>query len=168
MGSKIEAVLAGKLSDGKRLANKTGWSLAMAEHENRPCVLKPREQDSQLRFKRQQLASADAALRLWVVRVPCGLLSLMYIAAPIVVAIDATKWQDWALVWVLVVISIPYGFDLGWIAVAGRSRLIRQLLTGISPRDQGLLDMNSKQLDGPTSTGKPANGVSVSHNQDGP
>ncbi len=107
----------------------------MAGKETRQPAVDRQKRGNAVRFRRRAWLAADAALRLWIVRVPCGVMSLLMLAAPTLAAIDATTWRDWLGLGGMLPGAVLLGRELALVAILGKSRLLRFMLSGVSPED---------------------------------
>lgn len=79
-------------------------------------------------FRRQSLRAADAALALWIVRIPCGLFALVTVASLVDLWLGAIV-VNVSLIAVTVYLS-ALALELGDVALRGKSFYLRFVLSG--------------------------------------
>ncbi|HUT93198.1 MAG TPA: hypothetical protein VMY37_27285 [Thermoguttaceae bacterium] len=107
-----------------------------AEKEpNEPITAKPGTPEHQRQFDRQALRAADAALRLGIVRVGCGVVALAMFAMMFASAMDMPDHGPWTHVSTLV-FSLVLFVETAHVALRGRSVFLRFLLSGAKRRPE--------------------------------
>jgi hypothetical protein len=100
------------------------------DHE-RECRItaRPGTPEYQRQFNQQALAAADAALRMWTVRVPCGLFAVMSVCLAFSFA---AHFRQSPLEHGLMVIELlTVALETGSVALRGKSLYFRWLLSGV-------------------------------------
>jgi hypothetical protein len=88
-------------------------------------------------FRGQALQAADAALALWIVRIPCGVIALLMIICLVLCWLNASV-VDLNLL-LLTVCVLTFTIDFGNVALRGKSFSLRFALSGVR-RGQAELD----------------------------
>jgi len=89
----------------------------------------PGTDDYNRQFRRQALRAADAALALWIVRIPCGVFALLTVLFILVLWFDSPN-VDLNLLLMSLYLSSG-AIELGNVAFFGRSCYLRFILSGV-------------------------------------
>ncbi len=94
-----------------------------------PITAKPGTDEYQEQFDKQALGAADSILRLWFVRVACGLFSVLYLYFAIDTFGESNTWIEACFFFVYMIF---FGVELGSVALFGRSFFLRYMMSGVN------------------------------------
>ena len=100
------------------------------EQTSGPIKAPPGTPDYERQFKYQALVAADAALRLWVVRIPCGILGVMFVALALFMEWPVPKLSGNIFIF-LSSIYVLFAVELLTICFCGKSWSVRFALAGV-------------------------------------
>ena len=96
-------------------------------------------------FRRQALHAADAALALWFVRVPCGVVALLTILLLLSLWFSSPD-VDFNLLFMSLYLSLA-AIELGNVALRGRSCYLRFILSGVKQGERQVDDRDDAKKD---------------------